>query len=87
MSLTTTGMLLKYDNLWLDTTMTLADYLPMDYFPELSEMRADRIIFGTDFPNLPYAWDREIKRLVGLNFPEYPGTDSGQECIGILLVK
>lgn len=63
-------MLEKYDNLWLDTTMTLADYLPMDYFPKLAEMRADRIIFGTDFPNLPYAWDREIKRLVQLNLAE-----------------
>jgi predicted TIM-barrel fold metal-dependent hydrolase len=63
-------MLDKYDNLWLDTTMTLAQYLPMDYFPKLAEMRADRIIFGTDFPNLPYAWDREIKRLVGLNLDE-----------------
>lgn len=60
----------NYDNLWLDTTMMLADYLPMDYFPDLSAMRADRIMFGTDFPNLPYAWDREIKRLAGLNLPE-----------------
>ena len=63
-------MLLKYENLWLDTTMTLADYLPMDYFPELAEMRADRIIFGTDFPNLPYAWDREIRRLVELKLTD-----------------
>jgi hypothetical protein len=63
-------MLLKYDNLWLDTTMTLADYLPMDYFPELTEMRADRLIFGTDFPNLPYAWDREIRRLIGLKLSD-----------------
>ena len=63
-------MLDKYDNLWLDTTMTLAQYLPMEYFPELAEMRADRIIFGTDFPNLPYAWDREIKQLVQQNLPE-----------------
>jgi uncharacterized protein len=28
------------------------------------------VIFGTDFPNLPYAWDREIKRLVQLNLAE-----------------
>jgi predicted TIM-barrel fold metal-dependent hydrolase len=63
-------MLDKYDNLWLDTTMTLAQYLPMDYFPKLAEMRADRIIFGTDFPNLPYAWDREIKQLVQQNLPQ-----------------
>ncbi len=64
------GMLDKYDNLWLDTTMTLAQYLPMDYFPKLAEMRVDRIIFGTDFPNLPYAWDREIKQLVQQNLPQ-----------------
>ena len=43
----------KYDNLWLDTTMTLAEYLPMEYFPILAEMRDDRVMFGTDFPNLP----------------------------------
>jgi predicted TIM-barrel fold metal-dependent hydrolase len=64
------NMLEKYDNLWLDTTMTLADYLPMDYFPKLTDWRTDRIIFGTDFPNLPYAWDREIRRLCRLNLPE-----------------
>jgi hypothetical protein len=62
-------MLVKYDNLWLDTTMTLARYLPMDFFPDLTELRADRIIFGTDFPNLPYAWDREIRALIALNLP------------------
>ena len=63
-------MLEKYDNLWLDTTMMLADYLPMNYFPQLADMRSDRIIFGTDFPNLPYAWDREVKRLLQLNLSD-----------------
>ena len=63
-------MLVKYDNLWLDTTMTLARYLPMDFFPDLTELRADRVIFGTDFPNLPYAWDREIRALIELNLPD-----------------
>jgi predicted TIM-barrel fold metal-dependent hydrolase len=60
-------MLDRYDNLWLDTTMTLADYLPMNYLPQLAEMRTDRIMYGTDFPNLPYAWDRELKKLVEQN--------------------
>ena len=60
----------KYDNLWLDTTMTIADYLPMKYFPRLAEMRVDRVMFGTDFPNLPYAWDRELRRLARLNLSE-----------------
>lgn len=38
-------------------------------FPD-SIMRSDRIIFGTDFPNLPYAWDREIKNLASLNLSD-----------------
>jgi len=60
-------MIEKHDNLWLDSTMMLAEYLPMDYLPELADFRSDRIMFGTDFPNLPYAWDREIKRLARQN--------------------
>ena len=60
-------LLENYDNLWLDTTMTLADYLPFSNIPDLGEMRADRLIFGSDFPNLPYAWDREIQKLCSLN--------------------
>jgi hypothetical protein len=61
------AMLEKYDNLWLDTTMTLADYLPFKNVPDLAKMRADRLIFGSDFPNLPYAWDRELKRIAHLD--------------------
>jgi predicted TIM-barrel fold metal-dependent hydrolase len=60
-------LLRNYDNLWLDTTMTLADYLPLKNVPDPSKMRADRLIFGSDFPNLPYAWDRELKRIARLN--------------------
>jgi predicted TIM-barrel fold metal-dependent hydrolase len=60
-------LLERYDNLWLDTTMTLADYLPLDDTPDLAQMRADRLIFGSDFPNLPYAWDRELQRIDHLN--------------------
>ncbi len=61
------SLLARYDNLWLDTTMALADYLPFDNIPDLAQMRADRLIFGSDFPNLPYAWDRELKRIGRLN--------------------
>jgi predicted TIM-barrel fold metal-dependent hydrolase len=57
----------NYDNLWLDTTMTLADYLPFENVPDLAKIRPDRLIFGSDFPNLPYAWDRELKRIARLN--------------------
>jgi len=63
-------MIEQYDNLWLDTAMMLADYLPINKPPRLDEMRADRIMYGTDFPTIPYAWDREIKRLLTLGMPD-----------------
>ena len=53
----------KYDNLWLDTTMVLTDYFPIAGTIELSRYRLDRIMYGSDFPNIPYAWDRELKWL------------------------
>jgi predicted TIM-barrel fold metal-dependent hydrolase len=53
----------KYDNLWLDTTMILTDYFPLEEKIPLSHYRSDRIMYGSDFPNIPYAWDREIKDL------------------------
>jgi len=61
-------MIEQYDNLWLDTTMMLADYLPTTP-PPLSGMRVDRIMFGTDIPNIPYAWDREIRKLRQMDLP------------------
>ncbi|MBW2515752.1 MAG: amidohydrolase [Deltaproteobacteria bacterium] len=60
-------LIAQYENLWLDTTMTLADYLPFGKIPDLAAMRADRLMYGSDFPNLPYAWDREIQRILRLN--------------------
>ncbi len=54
----------KHQNLWLDTTMMLAGYFPEHPSPwPLLARFSDRIIYGSDFPNLPYAWDRELKNL------------------------
>jgi predicted TIM-barrel fold metal-dependent hydrolase len=58
-------MIEDHDHLWLDTTMTLGRYLPVMEGPPLSEFRSDRIMFGTDFPSIPYAWDRELNGLMG----------------------
>lgn len=52
-----------YDNLWVDTAMVLVDYVPGFKVPKLTELRSDRVMFGTDFPNIPYAWDTEIRQL------------------------
>ncbi len=68
------GQLLDHhENLWLDTTMVLADYLPLPPTGrevQLVRARPDRILYGTDFPNVPYAWDREIKKIAELGLPD-----------------
>ena len=63
-------LLERHDNLWLDTTMALADYFPMAVPRRLLEVRPERILYGTDFPNIPYAWDREVRKLLGLHLSE-----------------
>ncbi len=53
-------LLERHDNLWLDSTMMCAGYFPLQGAQSLVQARPDRIMYGTDFPNLPYAWDREL---------------------------
>ena len=54
-------LLKRFDNLWLDTTMMLGGYFATGDVHPWVAARPDRVIFGTDFPNLPYAWDREAR--------------------------
>jgi len=65
-------LLEEHDGLWLDTTMTLADYFPGQPRPDLAALRRDRVMYGSDFPNIPFAWDRELKALKAMDLnPEY----------------
>ena len=63
------ALLERHDNLWLDSTMMLADYFPGQPPRHLLELRPERVLFGTDFPNLPYAWDRELRLLREFRLP------------------
>jgi hypothetical protein len=65
-----TRLLERHDNLWLDTTMAIAGYLPGENPIRMIEARPSRIMYGTDFPNLPYAWDREVKKILGHDLNE-----------------
>lgn len=56
-------LLERHDNLWLDTTMALAEYFPVRPRARMLTVRPERILYGTDFPILPYAWDRELRKL------------------------
>ncbi len=55
------ALLDRYENLWLDTTMALGGFFPEGPPSPLWPGRASRLLYGTDFPNIPYAWDRELK--------------------------
>jgi len=64
------GLLERHANLYLDTTMVLAGYFPGTPPPVLFPRFADRLLYGSDFPNLPYAWDRELKVIAATPMPE-----------------
>ena len=64
------ALLERHEHLWLDTTMAVAGYLPGPPPMELVRRHADRLLYGTDFPNIPYAWDRELHRLLALPLTE-----------------
>jgi predicted TIM-barrel fold metal-dependent hydrolase len=60
------ALLEKHSNLYLDTTMTLGNYFSdvnKHTASLLLEKYSDRIIYGSDFPNIPYSWDQELKTL------------------------
>lgn len=60
------ALLDRYENLYLDTTMAYARYFALEHEPSLASLAAHvgRLLYGTDFPALPYAWDRELRHLV-----------------------
>ncbi len=65
----------KHENLYLDTTMI---YIPNNIFPERQTKRPkpdvllsyqDRILFGSDFPNIPYDYENSTKGLLEMDLP------------------
>lgn len=63
----------RHRNLHLDTTMMFAADSPMrgsldlGSFREAIEAHADRVLYGTDFPNVPYAYESEARGIAGLD--------------------
>jgi len=55
----------EHPNLYLDTTMALAPSSPLrkEFDIELLIPHSDRILFGSDFPNLPYDYAEEYEPL------------------------
>lgn len=66
-------------NTWLDTTMGLTDFMealrpyPTDLLPGLREAAEQgRVLFGSDFPNIPYPVAHQVQVLMdhGLDLPQ-----------------
>ncbi|WP_370615806.1 amidohydrolase family protein [Mumia sp. Pv 4-285] len=61
----------RYPNVRLDTTMVFTDFTedttpyPRDLLPRLRDLQ-DRVLLGSDFPNIPYAYAHQVESLVRL---------------------
>lgn len=78
------ALLDRHEHLYLDTTMAIAGFLPpgasfQERAFEVVRRHASRILYGSDFPNIPYEWDTELKvlRALGLGEVELEGILSG----------
>jgi len=63
------AMLAEYPNLYLDTTMVVGAFFARQPDVDILRRHPDRILYGTDFPNIPYEWDHELKALRTLKLP------------------
>jgi predicted TIM-barrel fold metal-dependent hydrolase len=63
------AMLPAYPNLYLDTTMVVGGYFERQPDVDILRRHPDRILYGTDFPNIPYEWDRELRALRAMHLP------------------
>lgn len=67
-------MTLRYPNLMLDTTMTFTDFMntlgggyPADCLEQIA-LHPERIVLGTDFPNIPHPYAHQLQALERLGF-------------------
>ncbi|WP_281171273.1 amidohydrolase family protein [Arthrobacter castelli] len=69
----------RYPRVHLDTTMAFTDFFedvapfPTELLPRLADL-GDRIMLGSDFPNIPYSYAHQLKSLERLREQE-PGLD------------
>jgi|LNFM01.1.fsa_nt_gb predicted TIM-barrel fold metal-dependent hydrolase len=53
----------RYEGLYLDTSMACAEYFEQRIDWRAIEQRSERVLYGTDFPIVPYEYDRELRVL------------------------
>lgn len=64
----------RYERVHLDTTMAFTDFIeqrapfPRDLLPRLLSLQ-DRVLLGSDFPNIPYAYAHQLAALTRTGLP------------------
>jgi len=59
-----------YPNLVLDTSFSFMPGISFDQGPEALAQREDRVVYGSDFPNLIFPREAEIDNLLSMDLPE-----------------
>ncbi len=60
----------RYPNLYLDTTMMMGDFFETPVHRESLIRHADRILYGSDFPHIPYGLEREVEAILNMDLGE-----------------
>jgi predicted TIM-barrel fold metal-dependent hydrolase len=63
------ALLSEFEHLYLDTAMAISGYFPNPPDLQLLRRHPDRILYGSDYPNLPYDWQREWDVVRALHLP------------------
>ncbi|MGZ4471672.1 MAG: amidohydrolase family protein [Nocardioidaceae bacterium] len=65
----------RHDRVFLDTTMAFTDFFereapyPRDLLPRLADL-SQRVLLGSDFPNIPYPFAHQLEALEKLGMGE-----------------
>lgn len=55
------ALMAEFPNLWMDSTMAVSGHFPVTIPWDKIEQFSDRILYGSDFPNIPYELLTEVQ--------------------------
>ena len=62
------GVVWKHENVFIDTSAYAPRYYPQQLVHYLKTYGQDKVLFGTNFPQL--LWDKCVRQIGGLDLPE-----------------
>lgn len=72
------ALLEEHDNVYLDTCVTMSttvsqhmDFNPEEVADEVFVEHSERIMYGSDYPNIPYPYEAERTGLLARDLPDF----------------